>query len=164
VNLTLALAALFGFLLSLVVHILALSGMDVSAHWPTVWMLHLGIFVVFIPLVISNSKRLGAKPKFADFRADLPGWVLWLGVVFVAYSALNFILFILGTQGGSPDLRDGKYLLLNHGKLIRELTKAEYTALKANEVRGFSGHWLVFYYISFAYFMFVKKRSAAHTN
>ncbi len=72
------------------------------------------------------------------------------------YTTINFILFIHATQGGSPSIHDGKFILQQHGHLIRELTADEYTAFKANEVRGLSGHWLFFYFVPFAYFMFTK--------
>jgi hypothetical protein len=60
---------------------------------------------------------------------------------------------MVGAEGGSPTIRDGQYLLLEHGKLIRELTASEYRALQTNEVRGFSGHWLVFFFVPAAYFL-----------
>ena len=153
----LALVALIGFLLSLAVHVAALFGIDVAAKIPLVWALHVGIFVVFIPFIILSPKVLGSKPAFADVRQLFPGWVMALGVVIFAYVILNFLLFILATQGGSPSIRDGKFVLQDHGRLIRELTASEYTSFKANEVRGFSGHWLAFYFILFAYFLFRKK-------
>ena len=155
-NLLIALIALLGFLVSLAVHISALSGIDVNTHWPSVWVLHFGIFVVFIPFVFSSRKAFGAKLKLAELRGSFPTWVIAVGIAIFAYAAVNFLLFMLATEGGNPDFRDGKYVLLSHGKLIRELTQAEYSSFRANEIRGFSGHWLVFYFVPFAYFMFRK--------
>ncbi|WP_061534434.1 hypothetical protein [Collimonas arenae] len=156
-NRTFGLAALVGFIISLIVHISALLSIDVLTDFPYVWLLHVGIFVVFIPFVFLSRKTLGAKPKFAEIRAAFPSWVVVVGAFICAYAVLNFVLFMVATEGGSPSIRDGKYLLLNHGKLIRELTFAEYTAFRTNEVRGFSGHWLVFYFVPFAYFAFRKQ-------
>ena len=79
-----------------------------------------------------------------------------LGAVIFVYAIVNFMLFMVATEGGSPTIQDGKYLLLNHGELIREISLEEYSAFKANEVRGFSGHWLVFYYVAAACFLFWK--------
>lgn len=154
----LSLVALLGFLLSLAAHVAALLGIDVSAKVPLVWLLHVGIFVVFIPFVLLSRKVLGVKPTFAEVRKLFPGWVIALGVLIFTYAIINFLLlFILATQGGSPSIRDGKFILQDHGRLVRELTAVEYTSFKANEVRGFSGHWLAFYFIPFAYFMFRQK-------
>jgi hypothetical protein len=152
-----AFAALVGFGFSLLVHIAALFGVDVSSRVPMVWVLHVGIFVVFIPLVFSSRKVLGPRPTFSEIRALFPGWVVLLGIAVFAYAAVNFLLFMVHTEGGSPSIRDGKYVLQSHGRLLREISSAEYVAFKANEVRGFSGHWLAFYYVSFAYFMFLKR-------
>ena len=66
------------------------------------------------------------------------------------------MLFMFATGGGSPSIQDGKFVLQSHGRLIRALTEPEYTAFKANEIRGFSGHWMVFYFVPFAYFLFYR--------
>ena len=153
----LAVVALLGFCLSLLVHIAALLGTDPSDRFPLIWLLHVGIFVVFIPLVFSSRKRFGSKPTFADLRANFPAWAVALGVAVFVYVGGNFLLFILSTQGGSPSMQAGKFILQSHGHFIREITSAEYTSFKANEVRGFSGHWLAFYYIACIYFAFEKK-------
>jgi len=146
-------AAAVGFLASLLVHIAALFGVDVAARLPGVWLLHLGVFAVFVPFVLFARRDFGAQPSLLRISAALPRWVVVLGGAIFAYAIVNFIIFIAGTQGGSPTVQDGKYLLLNHGKLIREITAGEYAAFKANEVRGFSGHWLVFYFAPAAYFL-----------
>jgi hypothetical protein len=155
----LGIASLIGFVSALIVHIAALMGIDVSDNFPVVWVLHVGIFVVFIPFVFSSRKSLGAKPTFAQIRAAFPMWVVRLGICIFAYALVNFALFMLKTEGGNPSIVDGKFVLMNHGALIRELTAAEYSTFKANVVRGFSGHWLVFYFAPFAYFMFHKESS-----
>ena len=152
-----AIAALAGFSVSLAVHVSALFGVDVSAKIPFIWLLHVGIFVVFIPFVLSSRKVLGESPTFAEIRTAFPAWVLVLGGVIFAYAVINFLLFAFATEGGGPSIRDGKFILQSHGRLIREISPTEYAAFKANQVRGFSGHWLVFYYVPFAFFAFGKR-------
>lgn len=164
-DLLIGLVSLIGFLLSLAVHISALLGTDVSAHWPAVWLLHVGVFAVFFPFVFFSRRALGKKPTFAEIRSAFPAWVVMLGIAMFVYAALNFLLAFRALDGGSPAVRDGAYVLLNHGTLIRELTQAEYSLFKANEIRAFSGHWLVFYFLPFAYFMLRKKfKSTVHVN
>jgi hypothetical protein len=153
-NRLVGLTAFAGLCLSLAAHVAALLGVDVTDKVPAVWLLHVGIFVVFIPQVLSSRKVFGRKPALADIRRAFPHWVVALGTVIVGYALLNFVLFAFATGGGNPDIRDGKFVLLSHGRLMRELSSAEYTAFKANEIRGFSGHWLAFYFSSFAYFTF----------
>ncbi len=78
---------------------------------------------------------------------------------------VNFVLFALNSEGGGPSIRAGKFVLESHGRFIRDLTATEYTAFKANELRGFSGHWLIFYYVPFIYFLFnPKSRQSVGAN
>jgi hypothetical protein len=152
-SLVLGLAALAGLLLSAWVHFSALLGLGAPLQMASVWPLHVGIFVVFLPFVFASRKTLGPKPGWKELRAMFPGWVVLLGALLMGYTALNFVLFIMATEGGSPAIRDGHYILSQHGALVRELTAQEYTALQVNEVRGFSGHWMMFYFLPFAYFL-----------
>ena len=155
-NTLFAWTALSGFFLALAAHIAAICGVDVGGRYPFVWGLHLGIFIVFIPMTFSMKKTLGAKPAMAQIRAEFPRWVVLLGAGMMAYTLINFLLFALNTQGGSADLQDGKYVLHNHGKLIREISESEYRQCMANFARGISGHWLFFYFFSFAWFKLRK--------
>ncbi len=151
-----AFVALFGFLLSLFVHIAALAGVDVAAKAPYVWSLHFGVFLVYIPFIFARRKAIGWRPTVAQICDLFPRWVITLGTIIFIYVIVNFVLFILASKGGSPSIHDGKFVLQDHGRLIREITASEYASFRANEVRGFSGHWIFFYFVPFAYFMFAK--------
>lgn len=58
------------------------------------------------------------------------------------------MLFMYNSRLGTPDFFEGQYILHKHGQLVKILTEQEYHHYKANEIRGFSGLWLVFYSIS----------------
>jgi len=156
-NRFLGFAALTGLVLSAIAHVCALAGIDVAERVPSVWLLHVGIFLVFFPFVFSSRKILGKRPSLADMRALVPGRVFAVGLAIFIYAIINFMLFAAATQGGNPAIEAGQYVLKNHGRLVRELSFAEYEGLRANELRGFSGHWLFFYFVPFAYFMFGKR-------
>ena len=156
-NRILGVFAFLGLILSLAVHVSALLGIDVSAKIPFVWLLHIGVFLVFVPFVFASRKVLGDKPTLSHIRTLLPSWVVAVGAFIVVYAMVNFLLFFLRTQGGNAAIQDGHFVLLEHGRLIRELSESEYTSFRVNHVRGFSGHWLALYYMPFAYFMFSKK-------
>ena len=79
------------------------------------------------------------------------------GAAFV-YAIINFMLFITLMEGGSPAVSNGNYCLQNHGKKIRDLTKEEYQRFQAYDVRGFSGHWIVFSMIPMTYFLAVHPK------
>ncbi len=151
--------AVAGFLLSAAVHLSALSHVNLVKEFPNTWFLHVGIFVVFIPAFVLARIDFGSNPSLTQISATLPRWATIACIALIAYAAVNFLVFAAGTVGGSPDIRDGKYVLLDHGRLIREITASEYVTLKTNVVRGFSGHWLVFYFCSAAYLLLSKKRT-----
>ena len=77
-----------------------------------------------------------------------------LEYVICVYGFVNFLFFMFATEGGGPAIRDGKFILESHRRFIREITASEYWSFRANVTRGFSGHWLLFYYIPLAFFMF----------
>lgn len=148
--------ALVGFVISFVVHLTALMGLNLAARVPDIWLLHIGIFIVFMPFVLLSRKELGRDRALWHFRKGVPNWVAVVGTILFIYAITNFFIFMSHTEGGNPAMQDGRYVLLNHGKLIRELTVSEFTAFKVNELRGVSGHWLLFYFVSAAYFLFWK--------
>lgn len=150
--------------LALVVHLLSVASIDVTDKVPFVWVLHLGIFVVVVPAVISLEKdkeikdHLKSKTTFIPPPVSLfieiyrlrkpPVWLIVIAITGFIYGIINFILFLKSSHLGSPSIRDGQYILHNHGTLVKILTEQEYHHYKANEVRGFSGHWLFFYSIA----------------
>jgi len=135
---------LIGFFLSLFVHLVTFFGIDPAKHVPWVWVLHLGIFVVFVPMVLMQGSSL-RKDLWNDLFAAVPRWARYAIKGFFAYAVINFALFMFLSEGGVPGERDGQYVLRNHGQIIRELSESEYERQKAYVMRGFSGHWMVFY-------------------
>jgi hypothetical protein len=140
--------------LALGVHLLSIVGIDVNETFPFIWLLHIGIFIVWIPVIMETKKNKelqeskGSKLKQSEFYNVLfngaPNWMRMIAMGCFFYAILNFFLFTF-SQGGTPSIKDGEYILQNHGTLIKTLTKEEYHHFKANEVRGFSGHWILFY-------------------
>lgn len=79
------------------------------------------------------------------------------GVVFI-YAFINFALFIALMEGGSPTVKNGRYYLDSHGQKIRDITEEEYQRFLAYEVRGFSGHWMLFSIVPMVYFLTVHPK------
>lgn len=150
-----SITAFIGFFTSLLVHLTTFLGINPARHIPWVWVLHLGIFVMFIPMFVAQ----GFTTK-KDFRREIfaliPPWAGYLTKAFFAYALINFALFFFLSDGGVPQERDGKYVLHNHGDVIRELSEEDYERQNAYVLRGFSGHWMVFYLIPSLYFWYRK--------
>lgn len=122
--------AAVGFVLSVTAHLLALLGMDTPGG-SEVMFLHLGLFIVWFPAVMVSARnaRFGMQRDFWKIAlAGCPPWMRYGLYTLFAYALFNFILFA-GTAprhtqtGGTPPL---------------------------SVVRGFSGHWMVFYAAAFA--------------
>ncbi len=87
-----------------------------------------------------------------------PGWAKALAAGLVVYAAVNFVVFLKLMHGGSPEEADGQYYLQDHGRVVRQLTKTEYRQFLAYEVRGFSGHLMVFSFFPLVYFTVIEPK------
>jgi hypothetical protein len=143
--------------LGLLIHLLSLADTDITDKVPFVWLLHLGIFIVWLPIVYylrSNEELNRYQSQIPNnlnpfgllkiiFR-QTPTWLAVIAIGCSIYAIFNFMLFVT-SQHGAADIKDGQYILHNHGYLVKHLTKQEYHHYKAMELRAFSGHWLAFY-------------------
>ena len=145
--------AAVGFLLALIVHGMTFAHVDVIEAYPGVWLLHVGIFLVVLPFVVASRATFGGRPSLAQIGSLLPRWARILLAVVGAYAFINFALFFYLSEGGAPDIRGGRFVLHNHGTVIRELSEQEYQLQRAYIARGFSGHWLFFYLAPALYFL-----------
>lgn len=132
-------------IVSLIVHVSTFLGIDPMAKWPGVMFIHLTIFPPFIAAIYYGN-RIGGKMQGREDRvtSSAPGWLQVLAGVFFVYALVNFAIFLVLVEGGVPEERDGRYLLRDHGHILRELSEAEYHRKQAYVVRGFSGHWMLF--------------------
>jgi hypothetical protein len=83
--------------------------------------------------------------------AALPAWSKRPLQVGFCYFVLTFILFLIHVRGGSPEIVNGVYQLTNHGKLIQNLSAAEYERAINHELRFFSAGWALMFSVAFAY-------------
>lgn len=155
--------ALLGWGLGLLVHFLSLADIDVTEKVPYVWLLHVGIFIVWLPVVLDlkkyeklqdyqQSSKLNRMTPIGLFNIIFKETPTWMTIIVIAglfYAFINFML-IFASQSGIPSIKDGQFILHNHGHLIKILTEQEYHHYKAKEVRGYSGHWIVFYGVATA--------------
>ncbi|MBB6342978.1 hypothetical protein HNP49_003166 [Pseudomonas fluvialis] len=114
-----------GFLISFVAHASSIFGFSVFPKEP--WFLHFGIFVVWIPAVLCAQSLAKVFPQKQMWKAALRGCpkpMQYMAYALFGYVFLNFAIFAI--------------------------TNSNHTPTSASTVRGFSGHWLIFYYAAFA--------------
>ena len=120
--------ALIGFIVSTIVHIAALMGTKI---FPEAEILHVGIFVVFFPAILSTIRvqklRMNRSDVWKLLLLGCPSWMKKVTYVLFSYAIVNFIIFAILPKG-SPQ----------NGSMPVEV------------IRGFSGHWIIFYWASFA--------------
>jgi hypothetical protein len=119
-----------GLIVSVWVHVAAVMGRLVVPE-PFFFLIHLGIFVVWIPAIMVSKQRLGnlrRKDYWKEISKGSPEWVRYGVYGLFAYAFLNFLYFMKtqlpnGDKSGPPS---------------------------AAVWRGFSGHWMVFYSVALA--------------
>ena len=151
------LLAAVGLGLALIVHALTFypNASIITEDGSPVWLLHIGIFVVFVPMVFSMKRNLATRRGWAAQMSLFPPWARAVILAAGVYTGYNF--FTALPMGGTPQVRNGQFALVNHGTFIRTLSAEEYLAMKRGEVRGFSGHWIFFYLIPTLYFLFGRE-------
>lgn len=117
--------AALGFALSAAVHVASLMGIVV----PYAFCLHVGVFVVWLPAVLSARRGPGPSRGYYAVKAAFAGCPPWMlvaaGFLFV-YALVNF--FISDVPRGASSL----------------------SASPPRALRAFSGHWMMFYGVGFA--------------
>ncbi len=142
------------FVISLSVHSLTFWGIESTDYVSSVWLLHIGIFLLFIPFYVFE----GDKNRFYDFSGDEVVWRKNLIGFFFIYALINFALHNYFSEGGIIRFINGEPFLYAHGKYVRQLTEIEYQWQRAYRLRGFSGHWMLFYFIAVLSY-FIRRRS-----
>jgi hypothetical protein len=123
--------AALGFGLSVYIHVTSIVGLA-SPFGAATWGLHLGIFVVWLPTVLIAGRMTKGAPRKDFWKVALlgcPRWMRYGLYTLFAYAIVNFICFAATTKSGKQPL--------NH-------------AAPPAVLRGFSGHWMVFYAAGFS--------------
>jgi hypothetical protein len=87
--------------------------------------LHIGIFIVWIPAVLVANRLTKDVPRKDFWKAALrgcPEWMRYMSYGFFGYAFLNFVFFAITAPKGRAA-----------------------SSMSPSEVRGFSGLWMAFY-------------------
>jgi hypothetical protein len=161
----LALLALGAAVVAFVVHLLAVAGRTPLGMTIIVIVFPIA-FLCFAAFIRDANKRSGTRRVgVADLVAPLPTWARVLFVIVFSYVGLNFALFWHATGGGTVEQRpDGRYVLSDHGRVIRPLDEEGVRTVHTWQVRAFSGHILPFLVLPGLYFLFVPRSRRSNTE
>ena len=118
-----AVVAACGFVASLVVHLIAWTGLE-PPFGEAVFVLHAGIFVVWLPAVLMTQKLVRGAPRRDFWKAALRGCPQWMRTGLYILFPYVFVNFFAGMLLGVEE--------------------------QGTPYRMFSGHWLLFYFAGMA--------------
>jgi hypothetical protein len=117
--------AAFGLIVSLTVHILSFFGIVLGGD-RLFFALHVGIFPLWIPVVLIGQKITGGTSRKDFWKVMLSGcppWMKYMTYGFFIYAIANFVIFIATAPTG----------------------KQSFGGAPPSVWHGFSGHWMAFY-------------------
>src|ERR1700733_3880157 len=154
---SLAIVSVSGLFASIVIYIASYRGatMDGIARWAIV--LHIGTFVLLLPMYAVEYSTVRQRTFFSKgFARGMPKWVV-PGIKLLALSfAVHFVLFLAQSHASAPEIKNGEYVLNDHGKIVKTLTQPEFYKLKGAELRLFATGWMFFYFVPTAYWWFPR--------
>ncbi len=154
-----------GLVASVVVHLLTfVPGLPITMR--QVGVLQVIVFVPFFAMILRSKpfQRPGSGWGALELLRHVPPWLLAVAVSAFVYAMLNLALFSGDSSAGGPVERDGHSYRATHGRILAEISEDEYRHLQALEVRGFSGHWLVFYLLPVIFFGWVEPGARASSG
>jgi len=138
----LMLLAALGFCLSVAAHVASILGIPLPGG-QSVWLLHAGIFVVWLPTVLIVSRVMRGVRRQDMWKVTLsgcPAWMRMAAKVLIGYVILNFVYFMATSARGGGGHYSG--------------------AAPPSVIRGFSGHWMLFYGVAFMTLYSVGRKPA----
>ncbi|MBK7129963.1 MAG: hypothetical protein IPM74_17805 [Crocinitomicaceae bacterium] len=160
--------ACVGWVVLFISHVLSLLKFDVTAHFSYIWIFVLLLFVVWWPTVMELKSRRkfqqhkGSSTSLGNYYHNLfdqtPRWLRVVAIGGFFYAFINFFLAGYMLQG-SPEIKDGLFVLTDHGKIIRNISVQEFHYFKSYANRMQTGHFLVFYGMAVAILYPYRMRS-----
>jgi hypothetical protein len=155
----LAVVSVFGLAISVVIYIASYFGSTMDTLWHWALLLHLGIFVLVLPMFALEYSSIKNSVFFwKGFKEGRPAWTVSAitagGIVFI----FHFVFFLIQSHGASPQIKDGDYVLDDHGQIIKLLAYGQYLFLKGAELRIFATGWIFFYLVLSMYWWFPRIR------
>jgi hypothetical protein len=136
----LMLLAALGFSLSVAAHVASIAGVPLPGG-QSVWLLHAGIFVVWFPTALIASRIMRGVRRQDVWKVTLSGCPAWMRLaakVLIGYVIVNFV-----------------YFMATSGQRVHSSGAAP-----PSVIRGFSGHWMLFYGVAFMTLYSVSRKPA----
>jgi hypothetical protein len=147
-----AMAAVVGLIAGVCIFVASFFGLTMDKLGGKAILMHVGIFALFIPLIVVERGSKGVSPFLGK-----PRWVLRSMQILFLFFVAVFFAFLSLSHAASPKIVDGEYVLDNHGKIVGHLSEAGYLFLKAWELRLFAAGWMVAYFALMTQWWFPRR-------
>ena len=168
--------AITGWTITLGLHLTTLFvDYNISSQIPFIWLLIPGVFIVWTKTVfiMRDDKVLDESRQTSPL--DFAKHIKFLKKVFnhnplATIAAIGFInaiinfIVIISIQPYTPEIKDGIYVLENHGHFIKTITEAEYNHYSALQLMLYTGHGIAVYGIAAAVLFQKKSRTSTEEN
>jgi hypothetical protein len=141
------LLAAAAFAASLTLHAATYFDVVVTDRWPLAWGVYILAFLLTAYCITDVQARTGAKgrtPLFTAFEPYAQTVAEFTAALLLFYALAVFAIGLFEPREGNLNRVDGRPVLSEKGKVVRELTEREYIHLKAAQMRGFSAILLCF--------------------
>jgi prophage maintenance system killer protein len=149
--------ALAGLLLSGVVHVASMRGIDVESAWPKVWVLHYALFPIVVlavltAVVAAQQKRLGLR----SFLGIIPWPALLVLAAAFLYVLVTFFRFVPLSGAGAPVIQNGRFFFNDHG-VVSEVSEDQFHVQRSLSLRLYSSVWIYLYLFSAVYLLAARQ-------
>jgi hypothetical protein len=97
-------------------------------------------------MINSKIKKTKLNEKKSTIRPEF-NWKKYLTIFIMSYTIMSALFYFASTEG-YPNYMDSKYLLMNHGEIIREISEYDYNMFKTYQKRLSSSYILLFSFVS----------------
>lgn len=150
-----------GLFVSAVAYVLSYFGatLDGMPRWAIA--LHIGIFALLLPICTVEYRAIRKRTFLKGFARGRPNWIATSIKLFGLFFFIHFALFLAQSHAASPEIKNGEFVLDDHGAVVKVLTKSQYQELKGAELRLFATGWMFFYLVPTVYWWFPKSQQPA---
>jgi hypothetical protein len=147
-----AIAAVPGLFAGICIFVASFFGLTMDRLGGWVFVLHFGVFALFIPLVTIDRWSKGVDP----FRGK-PRWVLRSSQALFLLFVVVFFTFLALSHAASPEIINGEYALYHHGGRVEHLSEQDFLFVKGWELRLFATGWILFYFALMMHWWFPRQ-------
>jgi hypothetical protein len=156
----LAVLSACGLAISIVAYVKSLSGATTDDLNPWVAVLVVGALALQIPIpFLEHSWSEGRRLFWKRLRQRMPRWALVCINLFWLIALAHLVWVFVRSDAAIPIIKDGQYVLSNHGRIRRVLTEQEYLTLKAADLKLFAAFMMACYITPMLYWWLPRKRS-----